>query len=388
MSLEVFLCITGFLLLLCVLTNRASEHFGIPSLLLFLAFGMLAGKDGLGGIDFYDVKMANYIGTTALCFILFSGGLNAKWQHVKNVLSRGALLSTLGVILTAIFIFLFNLYVLKICYELSFLISVILSSTDAPAVFSILRLQKSKITNEVKSLIELESGSNDPMAVLLSMGAIAIFSQQHFSVSQAITRLVLQAFFGLLIGFLFGKFTGLILKKWRLKYQALYHIFGISIVLLTYSTTQLLSGNGFLAVYVCAIIIGNTAHIYHRQFIAFQDAFAWMMQICMFLILGLLVEPSQLKNVFGVALQISLFMMLVARPLAVFSCLYKSPFNAKEQFFISWAGLKGAVPIILATYPLLVNLENAQHLFNIIFFVVILSVLIQGKTIGFFTPKK
>lgn len=382
MSLEALLGIAGLLLILCVFANKISDNFGIPSLLLFLAMGMLAGSDGIGGIKFHDAKISNYVGTIALTFILFSGGLDTRWGAIRPILIRGTILSTLGVILTALFLFIFTHYILKLSFDIALLLSVIVSSTDAPAVFSILRSNNLHLNNDkLKSLLEFESGSNDPMAVLLSMGAIATLTTHNFSIYNMLEALGYQISLGLLFGIIFGRLAILILKKWNFVYQGLYPVFGVGIVFLTFSLTQLCKGNGFLAVYLCGIIIGNTVFLYRRQFIKFQDSLAWIMQISMFLILGLLVNPSELSSVILISFAASLCLMFIARPLAVYMCLIKSEFTNKEKFFISWAGLKGSVPIILATYPLMVGYPNSQFLFNLIFFLVITSVLFQGKSL-------
>lgn len=381
MRIEIFLAVAGLLMLLCVFANKVSDRFGIPSLLLFLAMGMLAGSDGIGGIRFQDARLTNYIGTVALSFILFSGGLDTKWSNVKPVIYPGCILSTLGVLLTALFLYLFTHYILMLPYDMALLLSVIVSSTDAPAVFAILRLQKIKIKDSLKSTLEFESGSNDPMAVFLSMAAIGVLAAGETHWGDLIRLFFLQMSLGTLLGLLAGKAAATFLRRWNLSYKGLYPVFGISVVFLSFSITQLLNGNGFLAVYLCGIVMGNTPFIARRQTIRFNDALAWIMQISMFLILGLLVNPHELKSVAVISFACTLLLMFVARPLAVFICLIGSRFNFKEKLLISWAGLKGAVPIILATYPLMQGFPNSQFLFNLIFFLVIISVLLQGKSL-------
>ncbi len=382
MSLEIFLALAGVLLLLCVFANKISSKFGIPSLLIFLAVGMLAGSDGLG-IQFYSAKISNYAGSVALAFILFSGGLETQWHSVRPILARGSLLSTLGVALTALFLFFFVYYIFRLDFPTALLLSVIVSSTDAPAVFNILRSNNLYLNNDrLKSVLEFESGSNDPMAVILSMGAITMLATQEISFSKMTEVFVMQMGVGLFCGIFFGRVTLYILKKWAFVYQGLYPVFGISVVFLTYSLTQLMQGNGYLALYLCGIILGNASYPYRNPFIQFQDAMAWVMQIGMFLTLGLLVNPSELGEVFWISLGASICLMFFARPLAVFICLAKSKFTRSDKLFVSWAGLKGAVPIILATYPLIANIPNARYLFNLIFFLVIISVLFQGRTLA------
>ncbi len=387
MSLDVLLGIAGFLLLLCVFANKISARFGIPSLLLFLGLGMLAGSDGIGGIQFQNSRLTNYVGTVALIFILYSGGLDTKWTSIKPILFRGAALSTLGVFLTAFFLFIFSRYIIRLDFEVALLLSVIVSSTDAPAVFSILRSQNMRLKDNLQSLLEFESGSNDPMAVFLSMGAISILSSPVFNAGEFIVMFILQMSLGIALGLIFGKAGTIFIKRWTLPYQGLYPVYGISVILLTFSLTQLIGGNGFLAVYLCGIVMGNSPFNYRRQFIKFNDAMAWIMQISMFLILGLLVNPRELGEVMGVSFACTLLLMFAARPLAVYISLIRSNFTNNEKILISWAGLKGAVPIILATYPLMNGFPNSQFLFNLIFFLVIISVTMQGKSLGWLAKK-
>lgn len=384
MSIEIYLGVAGFLLILCVFANKISDRFGIPALLLFLCMGMLAGSDGVGRIHFQDAKLTNYIGTVALIFILFTGGLETIWSNVKPIIARGSLLSTLGVFLTAAFLFLFAYYVAHIPFNIALLLSVIVSSTDAPAVFSIMRANNMKIKPRLRSTLEFESGSNDPMAVFLSMGALALITTSHISIPHFSIVFLQQMVFGTLLGLSFGKLFAYILKRWCLSYAGLYPVYGIGVVFLTFSLTQLFKGNGYLAVYLCGIMMGNTPFLYRRHFIRFNDSLGWIMQISMFLILGLLVNPHELGSVMPMGFACTLFLMFIARPLAVFICLFKSEYTYKEQLLISWAGLKGAVPIILATYPLMQKIPDSQYLFNLIFFLVIISVLLQGKTLPLF----
>lgn len=386
MNLNLMMAVAGILLLICVYANRISIRYGIPSLLFFLGLGMIVGSDGLG-IQFSNAHLANYAGTFALAFILFSGGLDTKWAEIKPILKRGSVLSTLGVLLTAIFLFICTHYILRLSYEISLLLSVIVSSTDAPAVFSILRSQKQELKSGLKPLLEFESGSNDPMAVLLSLGALNSLSDPDFSLYIMLENFIWQMALGLAAGYVFGHLSCYVLRRWNLVYPGLYPVFGISVVLLTYSLTQLLEGNGFLAVYIAGIIMGNTVFLYRRHFINFQDSLAWIMQIGMFLLLGLLVNPHELPAVFPISLLCAAFLIFIARPLAVFACLYKSNYTTADKIFISWAGFKGAVPIILATYPLMYNYPDSGYLFNIIFFLVILSVLVQGNALPHLAKK-
>lgn len=382
MTLEIFLAVIGILLLLCVFANRISSQFGIPSLLIFLAVGMMAGSDG-AGIEFYSAQISNYIGSVALAFILFAGGLETQWKSVRPIVFRGVILSTLGVFLTAFFLFFFACYLLRLDFTTALLLSVIVSSTDAPAVFNILRSSNLYLNDDkLKSVLEFESGSNDPMAVILSLSAITMLTTHQLSIETSLKIFILQMGVGFFAGLVFAQLALAVLKKYSFVYQGLYPVFGVSVVCLTFSLTQLSGGNGYLALYICGMVLGNSSYPYRNPFIQFQDALAWVLQIAMFLTLGLLVNPSELAEVFWVSLGASVCLMFFARPLAVFLCLIKSGYSRSEKLFISWAGLKGAVPIILATYPLIAEIPNARYLFNLIFFLVIISVLFQGRTLA------
>ena len=381
MNLNIYIAVAGTLLLLCVFANKLSDRFGIPSLLLFLALGMLAGVDGPGHISFQDNRLTNYVGTVALIFILFNGGLLTNWSAVKPEIGRGSLLATVGVALTAVFMFFGAHYLIGLPFAISLLLSFIVSSTDAPAVFAAMRSSNTNLSPRLRSLLEFESASNDPMAIFLSMAAIAYLGKPDIGLWSLSGFFLNQIIIGLLFGLALGKIAVYLLQNSRLPYPGLYPVFGISIAFLIYSLTQLAGGSGFLAVYIGGIIIGNSAFLYRRHLLRFNDSLAWIMQISMFLVLGLLVNPHELTGVMPAGFACTLFLMFIARPIAVFLCLLKSSYSLKEQILISWAGLKGAVPIILATYPLLEKIPGAEYLFNLIFFLVIISVLFQGKTL-------
>ena len=383
MTLEIFMALGGLLLLMCIFANRISNKLGIPSLLVFLAVGMIAGSDG-AGIQFYSAKLSNYIGSFALAFILFAGGLETNWLSVKSVLGRGTLLATVGVALTAAIMFALSYYLLQMPFPMALLLSVILSSTDAPAVFNILRTNGLYLNNpRLKSLLEYESGSNDPMAVILSVGAITFLTAgNHFSAAHLLVMLFLQMGLGVVLGYGLGVCALALLKKFSFVYQGLYPVFGVSVVCLIFSLTQLVGGSGYLAIYIAGIVLGNASYPYKNPFIQFQSALSWVMQILMFLTLGLFVNPKELGAVFGTALSATVCLVMIARPVTIFLCLAKSEYTRSEKLFVSWAGLKGAVPIILATYPLMSGIEGARYLFNVIFFLVIVSVLLQGQTLA------
>lgn len=387
MQLESIMVLVGIMLLASVFANRISDFLGIPGLLLFIGIGMLAGNDGIGGVQFYNAGATNQFGMVALSFILFSGGMDTRWDSVRPVLLRGTILATVGVVLTALFLFMSVYYILGMPFEVSLLLSVIVSSTDAPAVFMIMKNQKHRLRGHLRPLLEFESGSNDPMAVLLSVMAVRLLETDRVEWFEVFIMFMMQLGLGVLLGIAFGKTAVYILRKYCIGNFGLYPVFGIAIMLLCFGSTQLFGGSGFLAVYICGMVLRNSVFLYRRNLIKFHDSIAWIMQIFIFLLLGLLVNPNELPGVFPISVGCAAFMIFVARPLAVYLCLIKSEYTFKEKFFISWAGLKGAVPIILATYPLMIGFPNSQFLFNLIFFLVLISVLLQGKLLNFWADK-
>lgn len=343
---------------------------------------MLSGSEGIGGIYFDDPWTAQFLGSVALAYILFSGGLDTRWSDVKKVVKPAITLATLGVLITALLLGYFVHLTLKIPILESLLLGAIVSSTDAAAVFSILRNRAVRLQGEIEPLLEFESGSNDPMAVLLTIGLTGMITNGNQSAFELIPFFVIQMSLGVAIGLLSGRFFAWLINRMNLKIEGLYTVFTIAIVLLIYGFTNTLNGNGFLAVYLAGLVLGNKNFIHKRTLRKFHDGLAWLMQILMFLTLGLLVFPSEIVPVTGIGLLISVFLILVARPVSVMISLIKTDFNFKEKLMISWVGLRGAVPIILATFPLLAGVRNADLIFNIVFFVVITSSLIQGTTLS------
>ena len=376
--------VAGLLFFLSLVAGTLSERIKVPALILFLAIGMFAGVDGPGGLIFDDFEDANDIGTVALAFILFSGGFQTRWNDIRPVAVQGVVLSTLGVLLTAVLMAIPIVLLPPFDYKDAFLLGAIISSTDAAAVFSILRTQKVGLSGSLKPLLEFESGSNDPMAVFLTLAALNWMKSPDVPLAQMTVKFVVQMAAGGLIGLLMGHCACWLIQRLRVENEALYPVWGISIVLATFGLSETVYGNGYLAVYVCGIVMGNGDFLYKHSLQRFHEGFAWLMQIAMFLVLGLLVNPRELAKfpVISVGLLISAFLMFVARPLAVFVCTSLSRLNVREKLFISWTGLRGAVPIILATYPLTEGHDDARYIFNLIFFVVLTSVLIQGKTLA------
>lgn len=368
-------------LLLSVLASKLSDRFGIPALVLFLALGMLAGSDGIGGVAFDDPVLAQFLGVAALALILFSGGLSTTWSEVRPVLGHSATLATLGVLITAAAFGVFAHLVLGLAVVESLLLGSIVSSTDAAAVFSVLRSKNVSLRGPLKPLLELESGSNDPMAALLTIGFVQMLAQPDLPTSSLILRFALQLPVGAVAGYGMGKVLIHLVNHIKLGYEGLYPVLTLSLVLLTYSLTTLIGGNGFLAVYIAGIIAGNNNFVQKRTLVRFHDGLAWLMQIALFLVLGLLVFPSELVPVIGLGLLAAAWLMVVARPLSVFLCLWPTRLRFREKLFISWVGLRGAVPIVLATFPLLAKTPHAEFMFNIVSFVVLTSVLVQGTSL-------
>ena len=376
--------VAGLLFFLSLVAGTLSERIKMPGLILFLAIGMLAGENGPGGLQFDDAVTTNSIGTFALAFILFSGGFDTQWDDVRPIVQQGLVLSTLGVFLTALFMALPLACLPRFSFKDAFLLGAIISSTDAAAVFSILRTQKVGVKGKLKPLLEFESGSNDPMAVFLTITALKWLTSDSVPVAQLAANFVVQMVAGGAVGWMMGRLSCAMIERLRVENEALYPVWGISIVLFTFGLANSVNGNGYLAVYVCGIVMGGQDFLYKYSLQRFHEGFAWLMQIVMFLVLGLLVNPVELINrsVIGLGLLVSAFLMFAARPAAVFLCSALSDSSLREKLFVSWTGLRGAVPIILATYPLTEGHPQARFMFNLIFFVVLTSVILQGKTLA------
>lgn len=371
----------GVILLLSVLASKVSDRFGVPALVLFLVLGMLAGSEGPGGIDFDSPVIAQFLGVAALALILFSGGLSTDWGEVRPVLGRSLTLATAGVLITAMAFAAFAWMALGLTLLEGMLLGSIVSSTDAAAVFSVLRARGVSLKPPLKPLLELESGSNDPMAALLTIGFVQVLTQPEMEPTALLFQFVLQLPLGALGGYLMGRAIIWVVNNIQLGYEGLYPVLTLSMVLLTYSVTVLLGGNGFMAVYVAGILVGNTVFVHKRSLLRFHDGMAWLMQIAMFLTLGLLAFPHKLVPVIGPGLLATAWLMLISRPISVFLCLWPTRMSFREKVFISWVGLRGSVPIVLATFPLLAGVEKAEFMFSIVFFVVLISVLAQGTSL-------
>lgn len=378
---ENIILISSLLLLAGVLASKTAGKTGIPMLLIFLGVGMLAGSDGIGGIRFDNPAIAQFLGTISLTYILYSGGIDTKWPSIKPVLWQGVSLSTIGVLLTSFSLGGFVYLISGLTFLESLLLGSIVSSTDAAAVFSILRAKSIGLKGHLRPLLELESGSNDPMAYFLTVSVLGLITLETGSVWEIIPVFLVQMIVGSLLGWLFGRMTVLLINKIKLDFEGLYPVMLLALVLITYTVVDLLKGNGFLAVYISAITVGNANLAHKKSLMKFFDGIAWLMQVIMFITLGLLVFPKQLLPVSGIAILAALFLIFVARPLGVFISLSFFKFKLREKAFISWVGLRGAVPIVFATLPLIKGIEMASTLFHIVFFIVLTSVAIQATTL-------
>lgn len=378
--IETILLIAGGLLIFSVMASKVSVRLGVPVLLIFLAIGMFAGSDGPGGIYFDNAAIAQQVGVVALALILFAGGLDTNWQSIRPVLARGLSMATLGVLVTALAVAWFSSTFLGFTPILGLLLGAIVSSTDAAAVFSMLGRTIGLKAN-LKPLLELESGSNDPMAIFLTLTAIRLIAEPATSIGALGVFFVQQMVLGGLLGVALAYAMRWLLNHLRLEYDGLYPVATLGFVFFTYGVVSVVGGNPFLALYLAGVLLGNSTFIHKNSLLRFHDGLAWLMQIIMFLVLGLLVFPSRLGSVAADGLLLAAFLILVARPLSVFVSLARARLGWRDRLFISWVGLRGAAPIILATFPLLAGVPGADALFDLVFFVVLTSVLIQGTTI-------
>lgn len=384
-SIDVIFIIFSTLVILSILTIKLSNRFGIPSLVLFLAIGMLAGSDGLGGITFDNPSLVRSLGITALVLILFSGGLDTEWSAVRPIVWQGLSLSTIGVLVTALLIGMFVAWVQGFTFLEGLLLGAIVSSTDAAAVFMVLRARKTKIPRRLIQLLEFESGSNDPMAVVLTIALIRLLTEPSTSFAELVLFFVMQMGVGAAIGIAMGEIMRRLFNALDLELEGIYPVLSVALALLTYGLTDYLDGSGFLAVYLAGLVMQRKPFTHQQSVLRFHDGLAWLMQVTMFLALGLQVFPARLLPVAGVGILISLFLIFIARPASVHAALAFSPMSFREQTLVAWAGLRGAVPIILATFPLVAGLEKADTIFHMVFFIALTSVVMQGTAIPLLT---
>lgn len=379
--------IFSVILLVSVIVSKSSNKFGLPILIVFLAMGMVFGSEGMGLLQYENYELTHSISLIAICLIIFSGGLMTKKEDIKPIIKSGISLSTLGVLLTTAFVGTFCFYYLNLPIFESLLVGAILSATDAAAVFTAFRDKNSQVTKNVKNLLEFESGSNDPMAYLLVTLFLGLSQNKYHLDLASLKLIVLNPVVGIIGGYLAYKSFKTLNDSTELDFQGLYPAMTIGFVFLTYSLTTKLNGNGFLAVYIFAVQIANTKILHKKALINFFDGIAWLSQIGLFIMLGLLVFPSRLLNIAPQAIVVSFFLIFVGRPLSVFLSTLGSKLSFKGKIFVSWGGLKGATPIVFASLVATEVGSEANLIFDIVFFTVLVSAILQGTTLRFFAKK-
>lgn len=386
---ELILLGLSLLFFVSIVIGKVSSKLGLPALLLFLLVGMFSGVDGLG-IKFDDFSAVQTIGTVSLCVILFSGGMNTRISEIKPVMAQGVSLATLGVLLTTFITGLLIYWVLGLNTETmniglttALLLAATMSSTDSASVFSILRSKGLHLKNNLRPMLELESGSNDPMAYVLVITLIEICQLGGSpNYANAIIFLVLQLLIGAAAGYLIGRGSVYLINRLKIDNPSLYPILSLTLCIFIFSFTYYINGNGYLAVYIGGLVFGNSSFVHKRSSVNFFDGVAWLCQLLMFLTLGLLVNPHELITITEPGLIISLLMIFVSRPISVFiSLLPFRKMGLKDKIYVSWCGLRGAVPIIFAIMPLAANVPHAHLIFNIVFFCTLVSLIVQGTTL-------
>ncbi|MBX0334776.1 potassium/proton antiporter [Pontibacter sp. HSC-14F20] len=389
-NVELILFAIAILFFLSILAGKAGHKFGVPALLLFLSVGMISGTDGIG-IQFENIQLAQIIGTVSLCIILFSGGMDTKIADIRPVMAQGVVLATIGVFLTAVLTGFAIWWILGMTIEsagigltTSLLLAATMSSTDSASVFSILRSKSLNLKNNLRPMLELESGSNDPMAYILTITLIEIvLMESGVNYWAAGGMLLMQLVIGGVAGYVLGRLAIRLINRVDIDNSSLYPILVFTVCIFIFSATYFIKGNGFLAVYIGGLVIGNSKFVHKRSSLNFFDGMAWMSQLLMFLTLGLLVNPRELVPIIIPGLIISFMMIFITRPLSVFLCMM--PFRkmgVKDKAFISWVGLRGAVPIIFAILPLAADVPHARLMFNIVFFCTLISLIVQGTSLS------
>lgn len=377
--------IGSLILLVCVTSSKLLYRFGVPALLIFLVLGMFFGSDGPGGIYFDNFDLARQLCSFGLVFIMFYGGLGTNWKMAKPVAVPSILLSTVGVVVTAVLTGLFCHFVLGTTLLEGLLVGSVVGSTDAASVFSILRSRKLNLKGGLASMLEVESGSNDPIAYMMTMVILSLMSAGGGN--SIVLMVVCQLVFGLGLGFGLAKLAVWILRRVKFEIESYYLIFVAAVAILGYSLCEFIGGNGYLCVYIVGIVVGNSKIVHKRSLVHFFDGISWLMQIMLFFTLGLLSFPSHLPSILLPGILVSLFLILVARPAAVFGilCWFKRP--VKQQLFVSWVGLRGAASIVFAIFAV-TNVSGMENdLFHMVFFVALFSVAVQGTLIPFFAKK-
>ncbi|PDT74672.1 potassium/proton antiporter [Bradyrhizobium sp. C9] len=380
-SVSIAILLGAVLVMAGILSSLLALRFGAPLLLVFLLVGMLAGDSGPGRLQFDDVRTTYLVGSVALALILFDGGLKTRFASIRTVLAPSMMLATAGVLLTALITAPVARYVLDLNWTESLLVGAVVASTDAAAVFLLVHTQGLRLRPRVGATLEAESGTNDPFAIFLTLMLVEFISIGQSSASHIAMEFIQEAVLGAIIGVIGGRLVVIALNRVALP-QGLHAPFVTTAALVIFGGSQIVHASGFLAVYLAGIIIGNRPTRAHNSVVTFLDAATWLAQIVMFVLLGLLVSPHRLLSSAGGAVLVAFALMLVARPLAVLICLAPFKFNWREKVFIAWTGLRGAVAIFLASIPMLVGLSKAYLYFDVAFVVVIISLLLQGWTLG------
>ncbi len=380
-AIEHLLLMGAMLILVSIAVAKATDNLGVPTLLLFIGVGMLAGSEGPGGIAFDNAALAQALGIAALSLILFAGGMSTGWPAVRPVAGPAAALATAGVLLTALAIGAVTYLVAGMPLLESLLLGAIISSTDAAAVFAVLRSRHVSLRGRLRPLLELESGSNDPMAVLLTLCLLQAITGSGQTPAGYALFFVRQLGIGAAVGLALGRAMAFTINKLRYSHQGVYPVFVLAGACLSYGLAAVLGGSGFLAVYLAGIVFGNGDVVQKKSLLRFFDSLAWLSQVAMFIALGLLVYPSHLAQVLVPGLAVSLALVFLARPLSVFAILSFTGMAWREKLLVSWVGLRGAVPIVLATFPMLAGIGHAETIFNLVFFIVLTSALVQGWSV-------
>ena len=391
-DIQLILLAIGSLLLAGVLLSKLSSYIGVPTLIVFLLLGLFFNGNTLFTSSVDNYTYIQYISIFALIIIMFSGGLDTNTKKMKPIASRGAVLATVGVLITAIATGLLIHYLLGIDIVLSLLMGSIISSTDAAAVFSIFRSGKIKLKKNLAETLELVSGANDPMAYVLTISFLELLTHPTTSIEGIIFLFLKSLILGAVFGVISGKLSVKLFENVNLDVKGLYPVLLVALAVLTFSISEIVGANGFLAVYIAGIMIGNAkmikdAKLSNETNTTFFEGLAWLMQVIMFLVLGLFIFPNQLLETAGISIAIAIALMFISRPIAVFTSLIPFKVSLKEKVFLSWTGIKGAVPIVFATYPLVAGIPEAYTIFNVVFFITIISVILQGGTIKFVARK-
>lgn len=380
-AIDQLILLAAVLILFGIVSSKLSARLGLPVLVLFLLIGMLAGESGIGGISFDNPIAAHALGTLALAMILFDGGLQTPVASIKLVWKPASVLATLGVLITAAITGLAAAYILDLPILQGLLLGAIVGSTDAAAVFSLLRNAGIHIKQRLKSTLEIESASNDPMAIFLTVGLLEILLNDMAFGVDLLQLFVMQMGIGAIVGLVVGWVSVHVINRIHLGAAGLYPVMVAACGLLAFGIAANFGGSGFLAIFIAGVIVGNSRFVFQRSTFLFHDGMAWLSQITMFVMLGLLVDPLSLLEVWREGLMIALVLVFVARPAVVAPVLKAFGFNGREIALVSWVGLRGSVPIILAIFPLIFGLPEAPIIFNVVFFVVLISATVQGSTL-------